>query len=114
MKYLIILIFSVIFGKSNCPHSYILIAKPEQIIGCGGILVAAQFLFINSVDSTQIIGIIICPDGYGNSFFKEDTKYNIDFSKDSLLPKKYSMMNLFDNQNKRIPVRIIDEIEPVK
>lgn len=102
------------FSTGNCPSTYVLIAKPKTIVGCGGLLVAAQFLFINTKDSTQIIGIIRCPDGYGDFFFKEDATYNIDFAKDTALSKEYNLMNSFDNPIKKLSIRIIDKIEEVK
>lgn len=114
IKYLGILLFAAFLNKGNCPTTYILIAKPTTIVGCGGILVAGQFLFINAKDSTQTIGIIKCPDGYGDVFFKEDTKYNIEFAKDTLIGKEYSLINSFENPNQSIPIRVINKIEKTK
>lgn len=83
-------------------------------MGCGGILFAGQYLFIDAKDSTEFIGIIKCPDGYAENFFNEKAKYNIDFSKDSVLEGKYSWMNEFDySPDKKIPIWIIEKIEKV-
>ena len=111
-KYLSIVLLVAFFNKGSCPTTYVLIAKPKTIVGCGGILVAGQFLFINAKDSTQIMGIIKCPDGYGDVFFKEDAEYNIEFAKDTVLGKEYSLMNVFETPpHKKIPIRIIEKIE---
>ena len=114
IKYLSVVLLVAFFNKGNCPATYILIAKPKTIVGCGGILVAGQFLFINAKDSTQTIGIIKCPDGYGDIFFKEDVKYDIEFGNDTALSKEYSLMNSFENPNKKFLIRVLDKIEVVK
>lgn len=114
-KYLLILLLTVLTTKRNSPTTCILIAKPTTIIGCGGILFAGQFFFINATDSSQFIGAIICPDGYGENFFKVDTKYSIYFSKDTVLEKKYSWMNVFEiPPDKKIPIKIINQITELK
>ena len=117
IKFISIILLAVFFnqGKESCPTTYVLIAKPTTIVGCGGVLFAGQFLFINAKDSTQTIGVIKCPDGYGDTFFKEDAKYNIEFAKDSVLGKQYSLMNTFEMPlNKKVPLRVIDKIEELK
>lgn len=111
MKYLSIIIFAIFIKQNTCPKQYVLIAKPSTIVGCGGVLLAGQFLFMDAKDSTQTIGIIKCPDGYGDNFFKEDAKYNIEFTKDTVLTKDYSLMNSFTSSNKKITLKIIDKIE---
>ncbi len=115
VKYLSVILLAAFLNKGNCPITYVLIAKPSTVVGCGGVLFAGQFLFIDAKDSTQTIGIIKCPDGYGDVFFKEDAKYNIEFAKDTILGKEYSLMNVFEiPPNKKISVRIIEKIEEVK
>lgn len=114
IKYLSTLLLFAFLNKGKCPTTYILIAKPQTIVGCGGILFAGQFLFINVKDSSQTIFLIKCPDGYGDVFFKEDAKYNVEFAKDTILSKEYSLMNSFENPGKKIPIRIIEKIEQVK
>ncbi|MBP6430488.1 MAG: hypothetical protein KA319_01875 [Ferruginibacter sp.] len=111
-----IIFFYFSFGfNSNCPNSYVLVQKPNQLIGCGGILFAGQFVFTNVKDTTEIICIIKCPDGYGESFFKEKNKYKIEFSKDSVLSKDYSLINVFDiPANKKVSIKIVEKIEQVK
>ena len=114
IKYLSIIILAAFLNSGHCLKTYILIQKPPQTIGCGGILYAGQFIFIDAKDSIQTIGIIKCPDGYGDVFFKESAKYNIEFAKDTALGKEYSLMNFFEGIDKNIPVRVIDKIEEEK
>lgn len=114
IKYLSVLLLVAILNKGKCPANYILIAKPQTIIGCGGILFAGQFLFINAKDSSKTIFLIKCPDSYGDVFFNENAKYSVEFAKDTVLSKEYSMMNSFDNPDKKIPIRIIEKIEQLK
>lgn len=112
IKYLSVVLLAVFLTNGDCPKSYILIAKPSSTIGCGGILYAGQFIFIDAKDSAGFIGVIKCPDGYGDDFFKEDAKYNIEFSKDTVLEAKYSWMNVFEYPpDKKMPLRIIEKIE---
>lgn len=80
MKSLIIYFLLFLFQKDS-PNTYILISMPKPIIGCGGILWAGEFFFINSLDLTSKIGIILC---LGNDF-RVDHKYQIDFSEDSII-----------------------------
>lgn len=115
VKYLSIVLLAALFNNNSCPKNCVLIAKPTNILGCGGILYAGQYLFIDTKDTTEFIGVIKCPDGYGENFFKEDAKYNIDFSKDTILEAKYSWMNVFDYPpDKKIRIRIIEKIEEIK
>lgn len=109
MKTLIICLFFLSL-KKDPPNTYILISMPKPIMGCGGILVAGEFFFISSSDSTSKIGIILCP----SDDFKENHKYQIDFSTDSLVPSKYSMMNIFDTKEHYCPKRIINDIKEIK
>lgn len=113
LKFLTVMFISVLFHTTNCPKTYVLVSEPPPTLGCGIILYAGQYFFINAEDSSQVIGIIRCPDSYGETFFKEDAKYNITFSKDTILSTQYSWMNFFENSTK-IPERIIDKIERVK
>jgi len=67
IKYLSIMILAAFLNSGHCLKTYILIQKPPQTIGCGRILYAGQFIFIDAKDSIQTIGIIKCPDGYDSS-----------------------------------------------
>jgi len=109
MKTLIIWLF-LSLPKKDPANTYILISMPKPVIGCGGILVAGEFLFINSSDATSKIGIILCP----GDVFREDHKYQINFSKDSIVPSQYSMMNIFDTKEHYCPKRLIDDIKEIK
>ena len=112
MKSVILFFLLSINLNKDCNSVYILQAKPSPIIGCGGFLFAGQYLFINSQDSSNFIGVIKCPDGYGDDFFKEDGKYEIEFSKDTALPKEYSWMNVFDYPaDMRPPIKFIEKIK---
>lgn len=115
IKYVSIVLLTALLNNNSCPKNCVLVAKPRSIIGCGGILYAGQYLFIDTKDSTEFIGVIKCPDGYGENFFKEDANYNIVFSKDTVVEKKYSWMNVFDYPpDKKIPIKVIEKIEEVK
>jgi hypothetical protein len=109
MKTLLIFIL-FLFVRKDPPNTYTLISKPKTIPGCGGILVAAEFLFVTATDSSEKIGIILCP----GDDFKEDHKYIIEFSADSLVPTDYSLMNVFDTSQLYIQKRIITEIREAK
>ena len=115
IKSFLILFMAILSIKSHQPKSYLLIAKPDQIVGCGGILFAGQFLFVEEKNSTDIIGIIECLDFYGDKFFKNGTSYNIEFSKDSVLKENFALMNEFIiPPDKRIRKRVITKITPTK
>jgi hypothetical protein len=112
MKYLYAILLMVFSNKiDEGPKQYRLLAKPTLITSCGAIIITAQqFLFIDMKDSSQIIGIIRCPDGLGESFFKEDSIYNIVFDKDSILGDQYNLKGYYENPGKKIPERIIETI----
>ncbi|MEO6357266.1 MAG: hypothetical protein ABIU77_24515 [Ferruginibacter sp.] len=109
MKLFFIFIISL-FLKKDPPNIYVLISMPKPISGCGGILFAGEFLFIDSKDSTEKIAIILCP---GDNF-KEDHKYKIDFLPDSVVSSDYSMMNVFDVTKFYIAKRVVNTIEEIK
>jgi hypothetical protein len=106
-----ILIFILfLFIRKDPSNTYTLISKPKTTLGCGGILFAGGFLFINNIDSSEKIGIILCP----GDDFKLNHKYTVEFSADSIIPPAYSMMNVFDTSRCYIPKRIITKINEVK
>ena len=114
MKYFFILF--LVFGNiknNNCPNSYILVSKPSLIVGCGGMAFAYEFMFMDNRDSSTFLAIIYCPDGYKEDFFKEDKKYCIKFSKDTVINKIYVLANRYDNDS-LMKKRIVERIEPEK
>ena len=113
MKLLLSLVIFALLTPSSKHDTYILISKPDPIIGCGGILWAGQFQLMKTTDSTTLIGIILCPDGLGDKFFKENYRYEIELSEDSTLPKGYSFMNEF-RPDFYVPKRIITDIKVAK
>lgn len=110
MKIAIVIFLLSLLDPTPPSSSFSLIAKPSQIVGCGGFLFAGQFLFLNNEDSTLKIGIILCPDGYDSTFFKVDANYTIDFLEDSILPEGYNYMNEFE-MDKYVPKRHIGTIK---
>ena len=113
MKLLLSLMIIALLRPSSKHETYVLISKPDPIIGCGGIQWAGQFQLMKTTDSTSLIGIILCPDGFGDNFFKENSRYEIELSSDSTLPKEFSFINEF-RTDFYIPKRIITDIKPVK
>ena len=112
MKAMIIGFFCLIVTKPKIEtNTFTLISRPKTIIGCGGFLVAAEFFFINAKDSSSKIGIILCPDGYGDDFFKEDKNYEIHFSNDSIVPKGYNLFSTYQTDSIYTPKRLITEIK---
>ena len=115
MKFLLIIFCAFFLRSQSCDNEYIFLAGPTTTVGCGGFLYAGQYLFKSKKDSSLLIGAILCPDGYGESFFKEDAKYLIIFSKDTVPPQGYNYMNIFDYPaDKRPKIKLIEKIEQVK
>lgn len=91
-------------------HEFVLQSN-YPIVGCGNIIYAYGFRFkAANADSTIIIGIIRCPDGYGDTFFKAGRKYFLEFTDniaDSI--KGYSLTNPYEKSN--YPTYLITEIK---
>lgn len=115
MKLILSFILSLIFiSNDNRKATYQLISKCPVIAGCGGIALAYEFLFLNTFDSSEKIGIVLCPDGYGENYFVEDKEYNIKFSPDSIVPAPYTVANHFDTDSFYIQRLVVNEIEKIR
>ena len=93
---------------------YVLKKLPPISVGCGVIPVAADFLFSDVKDSALKIGTIVCPSLYAENFFVEQNKYLIEFSKDSILPKGYTLFYKITIDSMHIPTRIVTKIKKVE
>lgn len=114
MKIILSLILSVIFiSKDNNKATYQLISKCSVIGGCGNLLLAYEFIFLNKSDSTLKIGIIPCPELYGDNYFIEEKDYNIEFTTDSII-KDYSVVNHFEIDSLYIPRLVVRTIERIQ
>lgn len=111
MKYVFVfLVWLFQKDKIECLPKYKLFEKPTIETSCGVLLTAGQYLFINIRDSTQIIGLIKCPDSYGAKFFVEGDFYNITFINDSTFVHTYAVTNNLYNSDS-IPQEIVKSIE---
>ena len=116
MKILSYLFLTILLNYSH-PSSniYRLENKPEVIGGCGYYEMAYKFSFVNIVDSTRKIGIILCPDIYGEHFFEKNWTYLIEFSNDSLPPKNYTLVNKIEPMTgEYVPTRVVKRISKTK
>jgi len=117
MKAIIFLFIFFLFHKSETDIStktYVLKNTPPILVGCGTIPVAADYLFTDLKDSTLKIGTILCPSFYAENFFVENQKYLIEFSKDSVLPKGYSLFYKITIDSIYVPKRIVTKIKKIE
>ena len=80
------------------------------IVGCGNIAYADGYRFTLANSDSSIIGIIRCPDGYGENFFIRGTKYKVKLTNDHITDslKNYSLMDPYEKHN--YPTYLITEI----
>ncbi len=116
----LLLINLLVIGSCSNKKSTIVNTKPEYeemyleteypIVGCGNIFYAYGFKFKSVKNNSSIVGIIRCPDDYGQNFLKEGRKYNIKYTDSHLLDsiKGYSLTNPFSES--KLPTYLITEI----
>ncbi len=60
-----------------------------RFVDCGNIFFAYALRFTETTSKRSFIGIIKCPDGYGDNFFKEGLHYKMDVRRVSNLGSTY-------------------------
>ena len=84
------------------------------IVGCGTIAYADGFRFTLGNSDSSFIGIVRCPDGYGENFFVKGAKYTVAITNNHITDslKYYSLVNPYEKSN--FPVYLITEIKKIR
>ena len=97
--------------QDNKVHNVIL-KSYTRIAGCGYMKIAGAYVFSIEKNDSIFVGVIRCPEHYGDNFFKEGNKYKVKYTdvsiSDSL--KGYTIEPRFEH---RSPYYLITEIKKV-
>ncbi len=117
-KYINILFVSLVMigGCSNNnkitkqEYDEVYLETEYPIVGCGNIFYAYGFKFKSAKTDSLMIGIIRCPDGYGDNFLKQGKKYKIKYTDKQITDsiKGYSLTNPFNES--KLPTYLITEM----
>lgn len=120
-KYINILLISLVMigGCSNnkntientkSDYNEVYLETEYPIVGCGNIFYAYGFKFKSVKNDSSMVGIIRCPDGYGDAFLKQGERYKIKYTDKQIVDSinGYSLINPFSES--KLPTYLITEI----
>jgi hypothetical protein len=107
----IILIYAMLFlvscgNKNNVGNSKelereetVILESQTSIVDCGNEAYAYAFKFKSMNSDSVFIGLIKCPDGYGDNYFTKDKKYIINYTNKNVTDrlKSYVVINPFED-----------------
>lgn len=111
-----LLLISACSNKENSASKrqadfHVLILEGEmQIVDCGNVFYAYGFKFKSTENDSSVVGIILCPDGYGDNFFKSGRKYNVKYTGEGIMDsiKGCSLQNPYEKY--KLPTYFITKI----
>lgn len=76
----------------------VILNEYNKVGSCGTIAFAAAYIFTIESSNSKIIGIIRCPDTYGEAFFKKGENYKVQLSNVSINDSLsgYAIINPFE------------------